>query len=105
MLLWCKLQSLVQFDPGVWLEESLRFARGETPYRDFFWQYPPLGLAAIGYPLRFLGVSFSVAQTAMDVLSLGIVLLVFCLLGYLVPRALRIWICVLVIAVGATTQT
>ena len=105
VLLWCKLQSLVQNDPGVWLEESLRLARGETPYRDFFWQYPPLGLAAIGYPLRWFGASFSVAQIALDVLSLGIVALVFCLLGYLVPRTLRVWICLLGIVVGATTQT
>ena len=105
ILLWCKLQSLVQFDPGVWLEESLRLARGETPYRDFFWQYPPLGLAAIGYPFRWIGASFSTAQVVLDVLSFGIVGLVFCLLGYLVPRALRVWTCLLVIAVGATSQT
>jgi len=105
VLLWCKLQSLVQFDPGVWLEESLRLARGETPYRDFFWQYPPLGLAAIGYPFRWFGASFSVAQFVLDVLSFAIAGLIFCLLGYLVPRALRVWICLLVIAVGATSQT
>jgi len=103
--LWCKLQSLVQFDPGVWLEEALRLARGETPYRDFFWQYPPLGLAVIGYPFRWLGASFSVAQAVLDLLSFAIVALVFCLLGYLVPRALRIWTCLLVIAIGATSQT
>lgn len=105
VLLWCKLQSLVQFDPGVWLEESLRLARGETPYRDFFWQYPPLGLAAIAYPFRWINASFPVAQVVLDLLSFGIVGLVFCLLGYLVPRALRVWICLLVIAVGATSQT
>ena len=105
VLLWCKLQSLVQFDPGVWLEEALRLARGETPYRDFFWQYPPLGLAAVGYPFRWFGASFSVAQVVLDVLSFGIVGLAFCLLGYLVPRTLRVWICLLVIAVGATSQT
>lgn len=104
-MLWCKLQSLVKFDPGVWLEESARLARGEAPYRDFLWNYPPLGLAAIAYPLRFMGISFSVAQTVIDILSLAIVFLVFCVLGYLVSRALRIWICLLVIAVGATTQT
>jgi hypothetical protein len=103
--LWNKLDSLLWLDPAWWLHETLRFARGEAPYRDFFWQYPPLGLAVVGYPLRYVGINFSVAQVVMDSLSLAIVLLMFCLLGYLVPRSLRVWICVLLIAVGATTQT
>ncbi len=104
-LLWCKLNSLIWLDPAWWLHESLRFARGEMPYRDFSWGYPPLALAVVGYPLRWFGISFSVAQITLDVLSLLIVILVFCVLGHLVPRALRIWICLLVVVVCATTQT
>ncbi len=104
-LLWCKLNSLIWLDPAWWLHESLRFALGEMPYRDFSWQYPPLALVVVGYPLRWFGISFSVAQITIDVLSLLIVILAFCVLGYMVPRALRFWICLLVVVVCATTQT
>jgi hypothetical protein len=104
-LLWCKLNSLIWLDPAWWLHESLRFARGEMPYRDFSWQYPPLALMVVGYPLRWFGISFSVAQITIDALSLVIVILVFCVLGYMVPRSFRIWICLLVVVVCATTQT
>ena len=105
VVLWNKLNSLIWLDPAWWLHETLRFARGEFPYRDFLWQYPPLGLAAVGYPLRYFGIDFSVAQVVMDLMSLAIVLLVYAILGYLVPRWLRVVICIGVIVVGATNET
>ena len=40
-LRWKKMGSLMWLDPAHWLNEISRLARGELPYRDFSFQYPP----------------------------------------------------------------
>src|SRR5258708_7155101 len=104
-MLWSKLKYLTYLDPGWWLHECSRFARGEMPYRDFFWPYPPLALALFGTSMRWFGISFRVAQILTDLLSLGIVLLAYRILRYLMPRALALIACLTLIAVCGTSQT
>ena len=104
VLRWKKLETLVNGDPGWWLHESLRVARGEIPYRDFSWQYPPLGLVT-GVAMRWFGTSFTVAQVTLDIFSVLIVFLSYLFLQLLMPRLYAALACVLLIAVGMTART
>ncbi len=70
---WGKLDSLWG-DPARWLFEAYRSASGETLYRDFAWQFPPLSLLLLSATFRLLGSTFDAAQLALDMLSLIAVL-------------------------------
>src|SRR5260370_31923666 len=65
-LRWTKIPSLMDEDPSWVLGEVARFARGELPYRDFLWLYPPLGIFLTGYPLRWFGATFAGFQVTED---------------------------------------
>jgi len=104
-LMWTKVHSLIWFDPAWWLQEMLRMARGQVPYRDFLWNYPPASILCFGWGLRAFGQRFETAQLLVDALSLGVVLGCYFWVRRLLPPRLHA-ICVgLVIAVGATSQT
>jgi hypothetical protein len=55
------------------LFEIYRVARGEGPYRDFSYPYPPFALALFGLVFHWLGATFLIAQLTLDVLSLACV--------------------------------
>jgi hypothetical protein len=44
-------------EASAWLHEVDRYAAGETPYRDFTWQFPPLSMWVVGGIARVLGTS------------------------------------------------
>lgn len=101
-LRWTKIPSLVYGDPPQWLSQIARFARGELPYRDFSYNYPPLSILVLGWVARLFGTTFAVMQAAIDVLSLGIVLLSYAVTRYLLPRSLR---CITIVAMTAVCAT
>lgn len=103
-LRWLKMDSLVWLDPGRWLFEAARFARGEIPYRDFSWQYPPFSVLFLGWGMRLFGIRFWVAQVAVDIVSIGIVFLAYALLRHILPRVLRLPAMILFMAVCVTSQ-
>ena len=101
-LRWKKIDSLVMFDTPRWLNEGFRLASGETPYRDFSWQYPPLSLYLLGWSLRLFGISFTVVQALIDALSVAIVILSYCVARMLLPRTMQAATVGLLVAVCAT---
>ena len=103
--LWGKLQTLLYLDPSWWLQEIARAARGELPYRDFAWHFPPFAVLLYGYALRVFGIRFEVVQIVMDVVSLAIVVLSYALLRHYVSTLLALLTCLLLIAVCCTTLT
>ena len=50
---WKKMGSLLWLDPARWLNEFSLVARGEMPYRDFSFQYPPFAAFFYGWLLRW----------------------------------------------------
>ena len=103
--LWGKLQTLLFLDPSWWLQEVSRVARGELPYRDFGWHFPPFAVMLYGLALRAVGIRFDVVQTLMDVISLGVVVLSYSLLRHYLSTVLATLTCLLLIAVCCTTLT
>src|SRR5512143_2021472 len=89
VLRWGKLDSLWG-DPARWLFEAYRAASGETLYRDFAWQFPPLSLLLMSGAFRLLGSTFDVAQIVLDVLSLIAVLLLWILARRIMPPTLAL---------------
>jgi hypothetical protein len=61
-------------DIGRWSHEVERFATGETPYRDFQWHYPPLGLWVEGTAARFIGTDRAQLTAITGLLTLLLVL-------------------------------
>ena len=104
-LLWTKVHSLIWYDPALWLQQMARIARGQVPYRDFLWNYPPASIFCFGWSLRLFGPKFEIAQILIDALSLGVVLGCYLLVRRLLPRRLHAICLALVIVVTATTQT
>jgi hypothetical protein len=104
-LRWKKIDSLVMFDTPRWLNEAFRLSRGEMPYRDFSWQYPPISIFLVGWCLRWFGVSFTVVQVLVNVLSLAVVLLCHVVTRMLLPRSLHLVTTGLFVVVGATNVT
>jgi hypothetical protein len=104
-LLWDKLPDLLYQDPPWWLQEIFRAARGQLPYRDFEWHFPPFAVMLYGYALRILGVRFAVVCGLMDIISFAIVFACYSLLRRLLPSFLCVFACLLVIVVCATSQT
>ena len=89
-LRWLKMETLVSGDPARWLFEGQRVAAGDIPYKDFTWNYPPLSVLLLGWVLKCFGVTFLVAQVFVDVLSLSVVLLTYCLVRLLLPGFLHL---------------
>src|SRR5512139_2043768 len=84
---WGKLDSLWG-DPARWLFEAYRSASGETLYRDFAWQFPPLSLLLLSGAFRLLGGTFGAAQVVLDALSLIAVLLLWVVARRIMPARL-----------------
>src|ERR1051325_4681132 len=103
--LWTKLINLSWLDPPWWLQEMFRFAHGQVPYRDYYWPYPPLAIVVFGTALHVLGAKFWAAQTVLNAFSLAVMLGIYFWTRRLLPPALHILNCALVLAVCATTQT
>jgi len=104
-LMWTKVHSLIWNDPALWLQQMLRTAGGQVPYRDFLWNYPPASIFCFGWGLRAFGRRFESAQLLIDALSLGVVLGCYFWARRLLPRHLHAICLALVIVVAATTQT
>src|SRR5512136_1519385 len=88
-LRWGKLDSLWG-DPARWLFEAYRSASGETLYRDFAWQFPPLSLLLISGVFRLFGGTFEAAQVMLDALSLIAVLLLWVVARRIMPAGLAL---------------
>src|SRR5512136_1964695 len=88
-LRWGKLDSLWG-DPARWLFEAYRSASGETLYRDFAWQFPPLSLLLISGVFRLFGGTFEAAQVMLDALSLSAVLLLWAVARRIMPAGLAL---------------
>ncbi len=102
---WCKLNSLLFLDPAWWLNEYGRYARGELPYRDFYWPYGPLSADIFAAAMRVFGAHFAVAQVVIDLLSLVVLVLVYKIAAQLVPAPLSQLIAIWLVAVGITART
>ncbi|HYL78119.1 MAG TPA: hypothetical protein VEU96_28145 [Bryobacteraceae bacterium] len=102
---WGKLDSLIWLDPAWWLNEYARYARGELPYRDYYWPYGPLSADVFAWPMHWLGTRFTVAQVVIDIVSLLVIFLVYRIARRLVPSPLAEMIAILLIAVGITART
>lgn len=102
---WCKLSSLIMDDPGVWLDQVARAAKGELPYRDFSYNYPPLSIYALAWVARIFGPTFETIQAAMDILSATVVALSYILVRMLLPRRLHAVTLLVLIFAGATALT
>ncbi len=88
-LRWGKLNSLWG-DPARWLFEAYRAAQGETLYRDFAWQFPPLSLLLMSGAFRLLGSTFETAQIVLNVLSVAVVLLLWAVARRILSEALAL---------------
>lgn len=103
--LWNKANSFLLGDLPWWVSCVARYARGEMPYRDYQWSYPPLSLYLFGGAMQTFGERFWVLETLLCLLSLAIVVLLWDLLRGLLPPALLAGALLSTIAMGATTQT
>ncbi|MGH7552822.1 MAG: hypothetical protein ACREMQ_07310, partial [Longimicrobiales bacterium] len=88
-LTWGQLDVLIWRDVGRWLHEVERFGQGETVYRDFSWQFPPLAVWLIGSVARAFGHSLSIIWTTTALIFVGIVIAYVYLVAALVPPPLR----------------
>jgi hypothetical protein len=104
-LRWSKMESLYNTDPVMWLSQIGRFARGEMPYRDFGYLYPPLTIFLFGWVAQLFGATFNVIQAFMDLICLVIVLLFWWLARRLLSPSTRLVSVAAVVAIGATTLT
>ena len=104
-LRWSKIDTLVWGDTPRWLFEAQRVAAGQIPYRDFSWNYPPLAVLLLGWTMRWLGVTFTVAQIFVDIVSFGIVLGAYSLVRMLLPRFLLMPVMFCLVAVCGTSLT
>jgi hypothetical protein len=102
-LRWTKMDTLVWGDTARWLFEAQRVAAGQLPYKDFSWIYPPFSVLSLGWIMRWLGVSFSVAQIYVDVVSMGVVLAAYVLVRNLFPRFLVLPVMLCFVAVCGTS--
>lgn len=86
---WGKMPSFWGDSPR-WLFECWRTSLGEMPYRDFTWQYPPLGLWAVAIAFRLFGATFQVAHAVMAVVALGIMITTWRLARKIMPELLSL---------------
>jgi 4-amino-4-deoxy-L-arabinose transferase-like glycosyltransferase len=71
---WLQIDTLWG-DQGRSLFEIYRASQGEWPYRDFSFQYPPLGLFVLAGFMKLFGPTFQAAQIGYDAVSFAIVVL------------------------------
>jgi len=102
-LRWKKMDSLLWGDPAHWLNEISRFARGDLPYRDFSYQYPPFAIFFYGWLLRWFGASFTAVQLITDIIGLGVVACCYAWIRRLLPRSLHLPVGFLVASVCSTS--
>jgi hypothetical protein len=102
-LRWKKMGSLLWLDPARWLHEFSRIARGELPYRDFSFQYPPFAAFLYGWLLRWFGITFTTAQIVTDVIGVVLVALCMLLIHRLLPPDLRVSTGVCLVVTCATS--
>ncbi len=105
VLRWVKIEALYNNDTSMWLFQVGRLARGELPYRDFSWNYPPLAIFLLGSIARVFGITFSVLQATMDIISLAVVLLCWWLARHILPACTRFVTIAATVAVCATSLT
>jgi hypothetical protein len=103
VLRWKKLESLLWLDPARWLNEFSRAARGEVPYRDFAFLYPPFTFYLYSWTMRGFGVSFTVVQTITDVIDAGVIACGYALIRRLFPRSLHVAVAGALVAVCSTS--
>lgn len=70
------MDSLLWLDPARWMNEMSRVARGEMPYRDFSFQYPPFYGFFYGWLLRIFGIGFTTLQAGIDAVGSGVIAVV-----------------------------
>lgn len=75
-------------DMGVWLHEVERFARGEIPYRDFYWPYPPATIWLMGLVGKVFGTHAAVFWATTAAIFLCMLYLFSRYAGKLLPSAL-----------------
>ena len=102
-LRWKKMDSLLWLDPAHWLNEISRVARGELPYRDFSFQYPPFVVFLYGWLLRLFGIRFTTVQAITDAIDIGVIACCYLLIRKLLPSALQIATACFLVAVCATS--
>jgi hypothetical protein len=57
-------------DAGRWRNEVERFVRGQIPYRDFAWPFPPMSLWVLGWIQKVLGDNTLITFGACAILTL-----------------------------------
>src|SRR6266850_4247222 len=77
-------------DTGRWLHEVDRFARGEVPYRDFVWPFPPMAMWILGGVGSLFGAAVGPIWTATSIVFLLLVLLYCLYVVELVEPSLRL---------------
>jgi 4-amino-4-deoxy-L-arabinose transferase-like glycosyltransferase len=102
---WLQIDTLWG-DQGRTLFETYRASQGEWPYRDFSFQYPPLGLFVLAGFMKLLGPTFQAAQIGYDAVSFAVVVLYWTLARRLFG-SLKGWIIALcfVLMTGAFATT
>ncbi len=98
---WLKLGSFWMDAPRS-LFEMYRASRGEMPYREFTFPYPPLAAALCGFILRGFGATFTVVQVTFALLSLACVLAAWVLARRLAPPLPALLATVTFALMGAT---
>jgi hypothetical protein len=88
-------------DPPRWLFEAYRLSQGETIYRDFAHQYPPLAPTLYALWFRIFGATFPAIQWLVLGLSIGLVLSVYALACEFLSRRLAFLTSLLFIVVGS----
>jgi len=102
-LRWKKMDSLMWLDPAHWLNEISRLARGELPYRDFSFQYPPFVAFLYGWLLRLFGIRFTTVQVITNVVDIVAIACCYALIRKLLPRSLHLAVAGCLVAVCATS--
>ena len=97
------MESLLWLDPAHWLNEISRLARGELPYRDYSYQYPPFAIFLYGWLLRAFGISFTTVQVITDIVDIAAVACCWTLIRRLLPPALHLACGAFLVAVCATS--
>jgi hypothetical protein len=98
---WLRMDGL-EGDPGRWMLEVYRVSLGETPYRDFTWQYGPLAPYLVGGILRLFGASFLTLQVLLDGLASAIVIVCYVLASRFTSPWLAFSLALLVCTAGGT---
>jgi hypothetical protein len=98
---WLKLGSFWMDAPRS-LFEMYRFSKGEIPYRDFTFPYPPLAVFLCGFVLRLLGATFTVVQVTYGLLSVACVLAAWVLARRIAPPLPALLATITFTLVGAT---